>query len=236
MPKLEPKAKKQLYQQSIKHTCCSIIELAALWNKPLPELLLRIKTKNICEQYKNDKGAKIILAPHHGSWEMLNLWLANEDELYSLYKPARKQNLDEYIQNSRSRNGAHLVPTSTTGLRQLLKALKNNANVMILPDQVPANKTAQIHANFFGHSAKTTLLIKNLTKRVDCSIYMAAMTRNLKQGTFQLSLKSLDINKINDVDEASALYLNQSIETFIQEHIEQYQWSYRRFHKNSYKF
>ncbi len=226
--------KKQLYRESIVHTVCSLVEMAALWHQPMQKVLAQINNESICADFKTDLGAKIIVVPHFGSWELMNLWLAQQGVLFSLYKPARSTQLDAYILRKRSRNGAILVPTNLTGLRSLLKGLKVGATVMILPDQKPGKDGAKINAKFYGYDASTSLLIKSLNKKVNCSVYIAAAIRDLKDASYQVH-----INKLNDVilasdDQQSADYLNQSIEQFIAIDEAQYQWSYRRFSKQTY--
>ncbi len=179
--------------------------------------------------------ARIIVAPHHGSWELLNLWLAENGSLYSLYKPAKSAQVDQFIFNNRSRNNAILVPANTIGLRKLLKGLNSQSSCMILPDQRPASNTAQISASFFGFPATTSLLIKKLAERTEADIFIAAITRNLDNADYHLKIKALRRDDIVADDLHSANYLNSSIEQFIQAEIHQYQWSYRRFSRQTYQ-
>ena len=89
-------------------------------------------------------------------------------------------------------------------------------------------------APFFNQLAPTSLLIKNLARKVDCDIYIAATTRHLATGHYHLDIQRLDREKFLQDDRASATYLNSSIEEFILPAVEQYQWPYRRFERNVY--
>ena len=106
---------------------------------------------------------------------------------------------------------------------------------MILPDQRPATKTAQIDAPFYNFPAPTSLLIKRLSSKLDCDIYIASATRNLDTADYQLSIKILKRSEFVKDDLQSATYLNESIQKIIKEHTSQYQWAYRRFNKEVYK-
>lgn len=223
-----------LVNDSLHHTACAFFELAALWHKSIEEVLSYVKTRQVDDSFYNKNRAKIIIAPHHGSWELLNLWLANEGTLYSLYKPAKSSKLEQYVLNNRSRNGAILVPANTTGLRSLLQGLKNKASCMILPDQRPAKNTAQINAPFYNHSAPTSLLIKRLASKVDCDIFIASVTRDLRTANYHLVIKSLNREKFLSDDLNSASYLNRKIQDLISKDISQYQWAYRRFPVDTY--
>ncbi len=218
-----------MVEQSLWHTNCNFFELAAIWHHPIERVLGYVKSESIDSLFSTSQKPKIIIAPHFGSWEMLNLWLASQTQLYSLYKPARSQSLNEYVLQKRSRNGAFLAPSTTAGLRHLLKGLKQKGTVMILPDQRPAKNTAQIEANFFGYPAATSLLVKKLLNKIDSDIFIAAMQRNFELNEYTLMLKSIDANQLKAPDLISANYLNAKIEEMIGRDISQYQWSYRRF-------
>jgi len=218
-----------MMKQVLWHTNCSFFELAAIWHHSLHRVLANIQSESVDERFYQSKKAKIVIAPHHGSWEMLNLWLSDQGPLYSLYKPARFAATNEYVLQKRARNGAFLAPSTTAGLRHLLKGLKSNATVMILPDQRPASNTAQIEASFMGYPAATSLLIKKLLDKVDCDVFIASMRRNLKAASYHLKLKALDVDTLKKDDLESANYMNLAIEDLIQDDLSQYQWTYRRF-------
>ncbi len=224
----------QLINDSIVHTCCSFTELGLLWHQSMDRVLTRLVEQDIDESFYSANKPRIIIAPHHGSWELLNLWLAHQLDLISLYEPARTPALDRYIRHSRSRSGARLVPANTSGLRSLLQGLKQGASCMVLPDQRPGRKSAYVEADFFGIPAPTSLLVKKLLTKVDCDVFIAAATRNLQQGNYSLRIEKLESDRLKDKDRLSAGYMNQSIERFISQNICQYQWAYRRFRSRMY--
>jgi KDO2-lipid IV(A) lauroyltransferase len=234
-PELSKSQQKKLVNESLHHTSCAFFELAYLWYRPVQQVVEKIKTGTVDESFNQPNRAKIIIAPHHGSWESLNFWLAEQGPFFALYKPSKSGGLDQLIIDSRGQSGAQLVPINTAGLRSLLKALKNNATCVILPDQRPGKNTAQIDAPFFGHQAPTSLLIKKLATKVDCDIFIGAITRRLQTADYAATVKLLDREPLIGDDLTSASYLNHSIEQFIKDDLSQYQWPYRRFHKEQYR-
>lgn len=230
-----PRQQNTLVSESIVHTCCAFLEVATIWYHPIDKVLGQIKIQHLDEDFSQTQKARLIVVPHHGSWELMNLWLAQQGELFALYKPARNKATDNFVFNHRSRNGARLVPTNTAGIRALLKGLKNKSSCMILPDQRPASNTAQIESMFFSHQAATTLLIKNLATKQDCDLFIGAVTRNLDKGSYDLNIEKIDRLKIIAEDQQSADYLNQIIQNFISKNICQYVWSYRRFSEAEYR-
>ncbi len=235
-PELTESQQQKIVFGSLHHTSCAFFEIAALWNHPLEDVLISVKTEDVDKIFYSSEKSKIIIAPHHGSWEMLNLWLADKETSYSLYKPAKSVGVDEYVLNKRSRNTAILVPANTSGLRRLLHGLKKTKSIcMILPDQRPAKNTAQVNAPFYNINAPTSLLIKRLARKLECDIFIASVTRNLNSADYHLTIKVLQADEFNKDDFESATYLNNSIQNLIKSDISQYQWTYRRFDKSVYK-
>jgi len=223
-----------LAKASIRHTCISLFELAAIWCWPVHKILGKIEQENVCEQFFQSHKGRLIIAPHLGSWELLNIWLAENGNLFSLYKPQRNARVDNIILRLRSRNGAQLVPTDASGLRKLIKGLKQGATAMILPDQKPQTTKSGVDSLFFGHSASTTTLIRSICNKIDCDVFIGAMYRQDTSGTFSLCIESLDHNALAASEVDSAQYLNDQIEIKVRSHPDQYQWGYKRFTRAEY--
>ena len=223
-----------LAKTSIRHTCSSLIELAAVWCWPAHKILARIEQQSVCEQFPRASKGRLVIAPHLGCWELLNIWLAQKGNLISLYKPQRNAKVDHFMLQSRSRNGAQLVATDASGLRKLIKGLKQGATVMILPDQKPNRDSAQVESHFFGHAAATTVLIRNICKSIDCDVFIGAMVRLEASSSFKLRIESLDHKRLAATEVDSAQYLNDQIELLASSHLDQYQWSYERFTRAEY--
>ena len=234
-PHLDSNAQKQLRRATIKQTCYSALELAAVWCWPAEKILAHISNEAVCDSFNQSKKGRIVIVPHLGSWELVSLWLARQSDFMCLYKPQASAAVDQFVLNARSRNGAKMLPIDASGLRQLSRGLKQGKTVMILPDQRPKKDKARIMANFFGHEAPTTPLIHNLCNRIDCDIFLATIFRESSDKTFHLNLHELDHEKISADQQASLDYLNEQIEALIKQHPEQYQWGYSRFKPSTYR-
>jgi len=152
----------------------------------------------------------------------------------SLYKPSRNPELNNYIRNGRSRNGAGLLPTNASGLRKLLQGLKQGKSCMILPDQKPAPGRGQAETRFFGQIVDHSTLVQQLARKVACPIYIAAAIRNLEQHQFRIMLQPMSSEKLGQPEPGATDYLASSIESMARKFPEQYQWTYRRFRKADY--
>lgn len=219
---------------TIKHTCYSVLELAAVWCWPTDKILARITSTNVCDSFAKSKKGRIIIVPHLGSWELLNLWLASQSDILCLYKPQANPSVDQFILKARSRNGAKMLPIDSSGLRQLNRGLKQGKTAMILPDQRPKKDNARVMANFFGQQAPTTPLIHNLCKRIDCDVFLATVFRERSTVSFSINLEPLQNDRLASDQQLSLDYMNGEIEKLIRRSPEQYQWGYSRFRRSTY--
>lgn len=233
---LDRGARERLYRESLSHTCYAMTELAALWCWPVDRILARITSIDVCDEFEHSRQARIILAPHLGSWEALAVWLGKNCEAIMLYKRRKRKHraVDEFIAAARSRSGGTLVPTKKQGLRQLLVGLRQGKSVMILPDQKPGGGKARIASTFFGFSAPTTTLVQDLCSRVDCDVFLASASRSSPPGEFRLRITPLEHARLAADEASSAHYMNDSIEALVRTQPAQYQWGYRRFSAGTY--
>jgi KDO2-lipid IV(A) lauroyltransferase len=235
LPELDRAAQKQLYRQALRHTVYTLTELGAVWCWPADKILGRVTAVDICEEFHQANGGKIILAPHLGSWETLGIWLGQNCDAIILYKRPRDKALDGFVRQVRGRTGGTPVPTKKRGLRKLLIGLREGNNLMILPDQKPGARKACIESEIFGVNAPTTTLVNNLCGKVDCGVFIATIYRSSPPGEFSLTIQLLDRERLAKDEIASAQYMNDKIEQIIRQSPEQYQWAYRRFSSKAYE-
>jgi KDO2-lipid IV(A) lauroyltransferase len=234
LPELDAAEQDKLYRQVLLHTAYAFTELAAVWHWPAEKIFPRITSVDICTEFQQADRAKIVLAPHLGSWETLGIWLGQHCNAIILYKRLKDKGLDDYIRKIRGRTGGAPVPTRKHGLRKLLIGLRAKSTLMILPDQKPGAGKAQIKAEFFGVNAPTTTLVRNLCGKVDCDVFIATMHRSSPPGEFSLIIRALDRERLAGDEVASAQYMNDEIERLVRQFPQQYNWSYRRFSNRAY--
>jgi KDO2-lipid IV(A) lauroyltransferase len=234
LPELDRSAQQRLYRETTRQTVYVFTELAAVWYWPADKILNRVTKVDICEEFHQASGCKIILAPHLGSWETLGIWLGQNCDAIILYKRPRNRALDGFAKQMRGRTGGTPVPINKRGLRKLLVGLRAGKNLMILPDQKPAAGKARIASEIFGISAPTTTLVRNLCGKVDCEVFLATIYRSSPPGEFGLTIQPLDRERLARDETESAQYMNDKIEEMVRRFPEQYQWAYRRFSNRAY--
>jgi KDO2-lipid IV(A) lauroyltransferase len=116
-----------------------------------------------------------------------------------------------------------LAPTTLTGVRDLLKALKQHEAVGILPDQNPGKSEGE-WADFFGRPAYTMTLVHRLAQSTGATVLLAFGER-LPWGRGYV----IHIEPFDAIPTPAAI--NQAIEQLVRRKPEQYLWSYPRHRK-----
>lgn len=224
LPDLDAPARELLVRQCLEHTGRSLLELAWIWFRPLPQVLARIEVgeaARLLAEAAGD-GPVIVAAPHLGSWEVLNLWLCSQRPLAVLYRPPRQRWLEALLNHARSRAGAEPVPATRSGVRRLVSLLREGSMLGILPDQQPKQGDGDF-APFFGRPALTMNLLPRLVRRFDAEVLLAWAERLPRGAGWRLHLT------LASPAPTDAGLLNAQVEHCARQALAQYQWTYRRF-------
>jgi len=233
-PGMDIPTQNKLTKTSLIETGKTLTEASPMWVWPKNKLLGLIKNVQgeelITSAMKNNKGV-ILALPHLGNWELLGLYVSDKYPTTSMYQKPKMQQLDSIIKHGRERLGAKLVPADNQGVRAMLKALKNNECVCILPDQEPSTGTG-IFASFFNLQAYSMTLVSRLAKKTNAEVIIAYSKRLTNSQGYEIIFTALDEmeEKLKrDSLDNSILYLNKEMEKTIRTVPEQYQWGYKRF-------
>ena len=220
--------RERLARDSIRQTAMIVLEAVAMWTWPLERLGSLIKTVE-GEHLLRDRppGRGLIVMPLHlGNWEFIGYYLNTVAPLAPLYEKPKSAIVDAALRNARARLGHRSAPDSVSGLRQLIKVLREGGMVAVLPDQVPIVGSG-VAAPFFGREAFTMTLVAKLLQRVDVDIVFGNAIR--VEGGFAIRIEAVDA-AIRDPDHvASVRAMNAAVETQVRRDPEQYQWEYKRF-------
>ncbi|MFM9816602.1 UNVERIFIED_CONTAM: lysophospholipid acyltransferase family protein [Spiribacter pallidus] len=220
----------RLARASLRENAKGLTELAALWQWPVPRVLGLIQSvegEAVIDDALAEGRGLLVIAPHHGAWEALQMWLAQRVPLHALYRPPRWKELEALLNRGRSRGGATFWPAKPSGIRALFKALKAGEAVGVLPDQSPPGEG--VFVPFFGHPAKTMTLFGKLAARTEAPVVIGWAERLERGAGYRLHWRRVT-EPVGDPDpETAAAAMNQAIEAVVRERPEQYQWTYRRF-------
>ncbi len=215
---------------AVAHIGRMVMELPRLWFGAPPP----VEWENfgcIDEAYAAGRGV-LMLTPHLGCFEvaaqaMAARQLAAHGPLTVLFRPARKAWLAPLVAASRQRPGLAAVPTTLTGVRQMIKALREGRAVGLLPDQVPPEGMGT-WAPFFGRPAYTMTLAARLALQTGAEVRMVWGERLPGGRGYRLHCRTLQA-PLPESLEAAVAHLNAEMERLIRECPGQYLWSYNRY-------
>jgi len=210
----------------------TMLELPRLWRESLEENMSRIVKVNGwqhvqahgCSQGKKN-DAKIFLSPHLGCFELSGQFLASRLPLTSLYREPRQAWLAPLQLAGRSKS-MQLAAANRSGVRQLIKALRNGETIGILPDQVPSAGDG-IWVPFFNRPAYSMTLAARLSE-TGAKVF-TIWTQRLSYGAgFIVHVQPMSKPLSGDITERCK-QINEEMEKLIRQHPQQYLWGYNRY-------
>ncbi len=229
-PELAADERRQMTRRSLEETGKAIFELGNLWRGPvdrLEQLEEGVEGEELLTEAMASGRGTILLAPHLGNWEFLNHFLMRRGQLVCLYRPPRIAELDAFLLEARGRTGCISAPATRGGVRRVLRALRSDELVLILPDQEPL-KAFGVSAPFFGVPALTMTFVSRILQRTD-AVVLSVFAERRPGGKFRVRFLEAP-GGLTDTDEvAAAAALNHAVEACVRLCPEQYLWSYERF-------
>ena len=230
LPELSIEERRLLVRRSLVETGATTFEMGAMWRRSpedLVHLVASVSGGNVLDAAAEAGNGVILLLPHIGNWELFNPILTRRGSFSALYRSARIEQVDRLIRRSRERTGCRMVPATSGGVRELLRALREGGIVVILPDQEPV-QSAGDWGRFFGVPALTMTLVRGLLRRTEAVALFGVALRG-PGGGFSVRYSKVP-EGLDDGDIQVALArMNQGVEECIRHCPEQYQWSYKRF-------
>ena len=229
LPDKTPAEIEALCAQSLIATGQTLVETPGIWlREPIKNMprLGDVRGIDVLETPLAEGRGVLILLPHIGNWEMLNVYFAQRGGgATGMYQPPRQAYLAEDMHNVRERLGNDMVPATIQGVKQLYQKLKNGETVVVLPDQVPNQGQ---FAPFFGEMALTDLLVWRMAQKTGAAMILMCTLRR-PDGKFDVEARACEPD-VHDPDSAVGLAaVNLTVQRLVEDYPEQYQWEYKRF-------
>jgi len=215
---------------AVAHIGRMVGELPRLWlGAPAPARFANAQCLDAA--YAAGRGV-LLLTPHLGCFEVTaqaiaQRFQATHGDFTVLFRPARKGWLAPLVAASRQRPGLAPVPTSLSGVRQMIKALRQGRAVGLLPDQVPPEGMGE-WVGFFGRPAYTMTLAARLARQTGCEVRLVWGERLARGAGFMIHCSPLQAPLDGSLPEAVAR-MNTEMERLILACPQQYLWSYARY-------
>jgi len=207
-----------------------VAELPRLWlGRPVQVLL---EGEQHIQDVLDAGQGLVFLTPHLGCFEICAQAYAQRfgqggKPITVLFRPPRQAWLRSLVAASRDRPGLQTAPTTLSGVKQMIKALKRGESVGLLPDQVPPLGMG-VMAPFFGREAYTMTLSVRLVQQTGARVMLAWGERLSWGRGYRVHIQPMTAPLPEDVQEAAAV-VNQAMQTLIEQCPGQYLWGYARY-------
>lgn len=206
----------------------SLIEIFYIWSltpKDLKKLIYRINGKEIIEKVRKENKPILFLTPHYGAFEITTLIYGLNYPLHIMYRPPRKEWMNDYMVKGRQKGKIKLIKSNLSGVKKIFSIMRNNGAIGLLPDQVPKKGFGEF-SKFFGKDAYTMTLPIKIIEKFDPNIIFVYAERLEFGNGFEITLEQIPKNKIKSTRD-----LNIIIEKIIKKNPIQYYWNYDRYRK-----
>ena len=209
---------------------CQALESFRVWfGAPMP--VHWDGEQHITHAYERGKGV-LFMTPHLGCFEITaptqsQRFGATHGPMTVLYRPARKPWLKQLLVHAREKPYLKAVPASMDGVRQLLKALRRDQSIGLLPDQVPPEGMG-MWSSMWGRPAYTITLGAKLAMQTGAQILLAWGERLPDGKGYCIHVEPMH-EALSDDLATAVLQINTAMEGLIRQCPEQYLWGYARF-------
>lgn len=207
----------------------NILELPFVWCARSERVLrtARIEDWDVVQSALDAGRGIIFLTPHLGCFEILAQKVSTMTPLTVMYRPPKQAALKPLVEGARARDTMGLAPATLSGVRTLLKKLRQGEPIGILPDQVPQEGEG-VWADFFGKPAYTMTLPAKLHQMTGAPIILAYGERLPRGRGYALRFVRFD-GALEGPPEQQARAINAGMEQLIARCPAQYFWSYNRY-------
>ena len=218
-------------KQAARNELTTYFEFFSIWGSSNQKNIVRIQKvygEHLLHEALAAKKGLVLIVPHFGTWEIMNTYLAQFTEMTIMYKPVKDPGADLFVREARSREGAHLVPTDESGVRQIFKALKQGGTTVILPDHTPKQGGEMIP--YFGFPLASSNLSAKLIQKTKAKALLLYAIRN--DDGFDMYIEEISESIYQGTANDGTFVIHQAIEDLIRRHPEHYHWTYKRFKAN----
>ena len=230
-PELEEEEIIGLCKKSLIETSITLLESGYVWIKlPGSNLPLSIQTRgfeHILKSAEEEQGL-IVFTPHQANIEVLINYLGQQIDCCVPYSEIKNKYLNSYVKNARAKMGVRMVKDDISGVKVLLKNLKEGRAVAIASDQVPELSGGEL-SKFFEQDCLSMTLISKLHQKTNAKIHSMVCIREANGKGFKL-IFSPQLNMPPTTKEGVDT-MNKELEKCIMLAPEQYAWEYKKYRR-----
>ncbi|WP_436905398.1 lysophospholipid acyltransferase family protein [Acinetobacter johnsonii] len=231
LPELSDELCEVIAKQAVRNELTTYFEFFSIWgssNQKNIERVQKVHGEHLLHEALATQKGLVLIVPHFGTWEIMNSYIAQFTEMTIMYKPVKDPGADLFVREARSREGAHLVPTDESGVRQIFKALKQGGTTVILPDHTPKQGGEMIP--YFGFPLASSNLSAKLLQKTKAKALLLYAIRN--DDGFDMYIEEISESIYQGTANDGTLVIHHAIEDLVHRYPEHYHWTYKRFKAN----
>lgn len=168
----------------------------------------------------------LILTPPLGNREVVMRYLGEHFNVAEYYHPDNTTSLDNLIRTQRNAMGISLFAHTREARARLVRHLRDGGVVTLCPDQQPRPRGGEF-IDFFGCAGLTTTALPCMLKQSGADLVFGTAIREARG--FRLHFQPCDYGDSSTGTTEMLQTINRQFEEIVQQHIEQYRWSDKRF-------
>lgn len=223
-------AQTALRRAAIKEAGKGFTELALAWMAPMQRVYGLVRSCTGWEHVDASLARKqgiIFVTPHLGCYDIAGRYLEGRLPLLALYRSPKLKWLEPLMQEGRARGDSKTAAAGISGVRALLKTLKEGGNIMILPDQVPGQGDG-VWVDFLGKPAYTMTLLARLQQSTHATVLFFFGERLPNGEGYHVHIEPM-AQPLSASREIAARQTNAMVEKLVAMAPAQYLWGYNRY-------
>lgn len=218
--------REQLLKEQFASLGMGVVESTMAWWTPIEKLrpLLHIEGREHLEKALAKKQGILLLSAHFSSLELCGHLFSEVFPIQVVYREQTNLVFNSFLKGKRNIQQMQSIPRS--GIRSIIRTLKNNGTVWYAYDQDYGPKHS-VFAPFFGIETATISTPQRYIELTSAQTFTAFYRRLPNGKGYQITLSPVDLTYLNEREAATRL--NQALEKAILLAPEQYFWIHRRF-------
>lgn len=227
-PKLSLAERKKIEVGYFRALTRSFLELGVVWFAPAEVIKQRVKLKDLHHYDAVKEGPVIFLAMHSVGLEIGGARMGMEFKGVGFFTPHKNPVLNKVIQDSRDRLGDVVMLDRRSGLRPMVKAIREGRRLYFLPDMDFGDRDS-IFVPFFDIPAATVTTLPRLVSLTQAKVVPVTMWQEPGDQGYTVAFHRAWEHFPSDNLEADVRRMNEFVEEQARARPDQYFWGHKRF-------
>lgn len=226
-PALSERERAVLLRKNYMSLGMSVLETAFAWFASSRRLqgLVNVHHEEVLS-IRDTQGVLVVLTHMHSLQIMIRLCAHRYQGISAVYRPHRKAVIEKFNIKHLSSQLTEVIPRAD--VRAMVRSLRRKDMLMFLPD-IDAGRNHSIFAPFFGIETASVASVSKLAALGKAKLIPLALIRKPDLSGYELRFGDVLQNYPSDDVQHDVSVVNQTMETMIRQHPDQYLWQYRRF-------